>query len=155
MTANSYTRQATWHMGPILKQIDLFGIPVPAFSIKNEQKIATKTGGLATLITICIMLLYGVGKMRQVIQRENPLITQALVLDEFDATTQIDLLDYNFKLAFAVEGIFDQEFRDDPKYVHWYARLAGVYQGEDYSQYLSIHKCDEQDYEKFYPIISY
>ena len=66
------------------------------------------------MLIISMMLIYGVGKMRQLVQKENPLITQALVLDEYDSTTQIDLVDYNFKLAFAVQGIFDQESRDDP-----------------------------------------
>ena len=138
-----------------MHRIDLFGKPISGFSIQNKQKITTVTGGFMTLMITAMMLMYGVGKFRQLATKSNPLITQAILQNEYDSSTLVDLNDKNFRLAFAAQGQFDGKSRDDEKYVKWYARLSGQKDGIEINKPLPFHRCTEEDLDDFNPVIGY
>ena len=114
-----------YRIGTIFNQIDLFGRPVPSFTLKNQQKITSIVGGLFTLFITCMMLMYGSIKWRELATKSNPLITQAVIQNEFDSSQIVNLNDRNFRIAFAVTGAFDNNSRDDPRFVKWFARIFG------------------------------
>ena len=47
----------------ILKEIDIFGAPVPGFNLNGKQSINTHTGGCISIIIISIVLIFGTNKL--------------------------------------------------------------------------------------------
>ena len=57
--------------------------------------------------------------------------------------------DVAFKFAFSVEGYFDKEQKNDPRYTKYMVRARGVENGEKYESILPFHECTEEDWAKF------
>ena len=50
-----------------------------------------------------------------------------------------------------MNGYFDKETRDDPRYVKYWARSLGKKNGEWYEEMLALHKCTNEDWKLFNP----
>lgn len=59
------------------------------------------------MLIIGVLLLYGASKMIQLITRSDPLISTAIIENEYDATKVVNFNDLNFRLAFAVQDSID------------------------------------------------
>lgn len=57
--------------------------------------------------------------------------------------------DYNFPIAFGIEGYLDGKPRTDPIYVEWVVLLAVKTSAGTEEIPLSIHLCNETDYDSF------
>ena len=64
----------SWYMPNVLKKIDIFGQPLPAFNLKGQTEIPTLTGGLCTFIIFCVFIAYGSLKFVHLIEKRNPTI---------------------------------------------------------------------------------
>ena len=62
------------------------------------------------------------------------------------------LNDFDFKIAFGVEGFRSKDLKIDPKYVKWIFRIYGKKEGKEYEQILPYHRCTDKDYDDFFPI---
>ena len=60
----------------MLRQIDRFGEPIPAFNIKGKDKVTTAVGGITTLIVIFLTLSYLITKVNSVLEKETPIINE-------------------------------------------------------------------------------
>lgn len=60
--------------------------------------------------------------------------------------------DKNIQFAFSVEGYLDGEEKYDSRYVKYLVRLYGFKDGKEMEKVVSYHKCEEKDYENFYPM---
>ena len=56
----------------------------------------------------------------------------------------------NFKLAFGVVGYYDRKNRDDKQHVEWSVKLHSVINKVTSIEYLTYHKCTEEDFQDFY-----
>ena len=65
---------------------------------------------------------------------------------------QYDLVENDFKIAFAIQGFQTKDLKDDPRYVKWIFRIYGKKDEVEYEEILPYHKCTESDYAQFYPI---
>ena len=92
------------------------------------------------------MLIYASIKLNQLINRDNPNINETDIPDHYTIEDRVNLDDINFRMAWSVEGVLDNQNRDDPRYVKWIVRLIGKKDGTWYEKILPHHKCTEEDY---------
>ena len=135
-----------------LKRIDLFGMPLPSFNIKGEEKTRTNCGAFLTMLLVSIVVLYASIKSVQLQSRSNPIISAFEQSSDWTAENPINFNERNMKVAFAFEGFRDKKMKADPRYVRWIIRIFGKKDGDSYEKIYPHHECTEQDYELFYPI---
>lgn len=138
-----------WHFQNVFRNLDSFGKDVPAFNIKGETKVNTAVGGVISTFIITLVLIYASIKLNQLINRDNPNINETDIADHYSIEDRIDLNDINFRMAWSVEGVLDEQNRDDPRYVKWIVRMIGKENGTWYEKILPHHKCTEEDYAQF------
>ena len=103
-------------IGGFLQQIDGFGEPLPTFNIRGQEKVNSRVGGIATLLIIFLVAVFGGLKLQQMLEHRNPnLSTYAKDIQNGET---IHLKDRKFRIAFAVEPYFAPRFLlNDPAYV--------------------------------------
>ena len=135
----------------------MFGIPVVSFNLAGKMKVKSNIGFIVTILVVWVMTLFAVAKFDKLLQRKNPLLTQA-ILEDFHDGMDIRLKinskstdpHCNFRLAFGVVGYYDRWARDDPDYVKWEIKLHSVINETKSIKHLSFHKCTPEDYDLFY-----
>ena len=93
--------------------------------------------------------LYSLVKLLQVVRKSNPNISQHTKTSYYDFSEVVNVDEIGFKFAFSVEGYFDKEQKNDPRYVKYMARVRGIYEGRPYERILPIHECTEEDWAEF------
>ena len=58
----------------MLRRIDRFGEPLPAFNIKGKDKVTTAFGGIMTALIIILTLSYFISKVNSIVERSNPIM---------------------------------------------------------------------------------
>ena len=58
----------------ILRSFDMFGLPIPAFNIKGQDKIKTKVGGLLSALVMTLTLGYAITGIYDIKNKANPII---------------------------------------------------------------------------------
>ena len=83
--------------------------------------------------------------------RANPLVSSFLKKNVFESDHALNFDDNNIRFAFAVEGYFDKELKDDTRFVKGFARIKGLKDGKSYEKLFPYHKCTENNYAEFAP----
>ena len=83
--------------------------------------------------------------------RANPLVSSFLKQSFFKPDHVLNFRDNNIRFAFAVEGFFDQELKDDSRFVKGFARFWGFKEGKAYEKLFPYRKCKEEDFAEFAP----
>lgn len=133
----------------VLKQVDKFGAELPTFNIKGQTQFTTITGGILTCMLLTIFSGYALLKLTHLKNKHNPRIGELTEHNFYDYTTQIDLSEIGFKMAFTVEGYLDSKIKDNPKYVKLLARMFYKTDGKQSEKILNMHKCTENDWSQF------
>ena len=60
----------------VLRSIDRFGEPLPAFNIKGKDKVQTAFGGIMTATVIILTLVYFINKFNNIADKKNPILNQ-------------------------------------------------------------------------------
>ena len=92
---------------------------------------------------------YSLLKLTHLKNKHNPRIGEITEHNFYDYTTQIDLDEIGFKMAFTVEGYLDSQIKDDPKYVKLMARMFYKTDGKQSEKILNLHKCTDNDWSQF------
>ena len=142
-----------WHIYNFLRGLDMFGQEVPGFRIKGQRSVNTVLGGLLTGTALLITLVFAGHKWIQLWNRQNPVMSELTQKDHIGPLDKIYYNDIDFRMAFSLEGYFDNERKDDERYVRWIARTwytddNGV-EGEIMH---NMHLCTEKDLKEFYPV---
>ena len=58
----------------MLRRIDKFGEPIPAFNIKGKDKVTTAVGGIMTVTVIILTLSYFITKVNNIADKKNPIM---------------------------------------------------------------------------------
>lgn len=135
-----------------LMQRDWFSVPMPGFNYRGETAIATRLGTSLTFISSVVVLIYAISKFTHLQTVRGSTITS---FEQETANLQNDSFNMqqrNFRIAFAFEGVFDQEFKNDPKFLRSIIRLEGTRKGELYERVLPHRECTAEDYASFHPI---
>ena len=85
-------------------------------------------------------------------EKTYPFLQEFEVTEHYDFTDVIDLNEINYRIAFSFVNSFDKKLRDDPRYVKILARSVRRIDGTLSETILGFHKCEEKDWEKFYPV---
>ena len=131
----------------MLLQLDLFGRPLPTFNIKGHEKVKTWPGVLLTILMFCTVITLSCLLGIRLYNGTNPIISEHTESGVLPRDFQ-----YNFtQMAF---GVYDSNFtsKDNFNFVEFRAVLVRSIQGVQQEKELAIHKCSEEDLEKFYPV---
>lgn len=87
--------------------------------------------------------------------RIHPEISITVETSAFNSEDQLNLPETGFKLAFGAMDYSDRTLVQDESRVKWRVTLD-TYQDLAImeTQYLDFHKCNDEDYRDFYPIVS-
>ena len=124
---------------------------MPGFNMRGRTLVYTLSGGILSFMVALVILSYGAIKLVQLLQRENPNVSEVLSLNVFDNTEVVSLTDIGFKIAFSIEGYLDQQMKDDPRYIKYLVRSYGKRDSVPFEKIHSIHKCTDADYAEFPP----
>ena len=80
-------------------------------------------------------------------------MSELTVPNFYGPNDQLYFNDINFKFAFSAEGYWDEEMKNDKRYVKWMARHWFTNEaGETKNELLGTHKCTKDDLSDFYPV---
>ena len=116
-------RRQAWDAQNYIRSLDSFAKEVPAFNIQGQSQVQTLVGGCFTLLIMIITFSYATSKMIDLSQKKDPFITQSVEKDFYDASKGLNLNQANFRLALGAIN-YNNESRNDPRYVKWIARLT-------------------------------
>jgi hypothetical protein len=103
---------------------DLFARAIPTFHIEGHRKIGTIVGCSLSVLLATLVIGYSCIRGRYLFTGHRPNISSFTVDDERNGTELIHLMDYNFKVAFAVTSVVGDsttETAHDPNFVEWSA----------------------------------
>ena len=79
--------------------MDNFGKEVPSFNVGGETHINTIPGGMLNLLVLVVTLGYAIGKLAELITRDDPNITNSVVPDYYGPDDEFTFADKSFRLA--------------------------------------------------------
>ena len=145
-------RKPNWHLKNVITNEDMFGRPVPTFSLKGEDEIKTISGGILTIIMILTIIAYGSNKAVELFKKNNPVVN---VVNKPNAINEAEIINIgasDFRFSFGIEIKTGKIFADDPAFIRWRVRHFGRKNGEYFQNFLPFHKCTAEDMDQFYPI---
>ena len=80
------------------------------------------------------------------IERHNPVINVETIPEYYSADDRLGMDESKFRMAFTVEGYYDLERKDDPRYVKYLIQISERRDGTYYRSQLTYHECTEADY---------
>ena len=142
----------SWHIGNQLTNLDFFGREVPTFNLKGETHINTSIGGFITVAILITTLAYTTLKFTELYTKADPFINETSIQDYYAQDDTLNLDEINFKFAFSIEGYFDVQDKNNPKYLRQYLRMTESFvDGSVKAISLPYHECTPEDYDEFYP----
>ena len=136
---------------PCLKQIDLFRMPVPTFTLNGRSAVRSYVGGMMTLVILYTTFLFCTLKLKHLLTRHNPTVNSYEVsIDSFDdQVSKFNTSDDGFMMAFAIDS--DNGLKQDPRFIKWVARYIQIIDGETVVRNILLQPCTEEDMQKFNP----
>ena len=58
----------------ILLKFDIFGAPVPSFSLGGRTMVNTRAGASVSIGILTLLLIFGLLKLQHLLERKNPII---------------------------------------------------------------------------------
>ena len=86
------------------------------------------------------------------IDKTYPFLQEFKVNEHYDFTDVIDLNEINYRIAFSFVNSSNKKLKDDPRYVKILVRTVRRIESKLSETILGFHKCEEKDWENFYPI---
>ena len=135
-----------------IKQLDMYGLPMPGFNIEGEQVMTTNTGGVVSVMIIYVTLLFAILKFVNMLNKENPTVFSYFEPDAVDVDYMFNMIDEDFMIAFSLEDYNTGETKMNTDYVKFYAMYSDMKDGKRGTTEVPLHKCTEEDYSRFYPV---
>lgn len=122
MQEKAQEKKSGFGMPRILKELDMFGGPLPTFNIRGKSIVQTHAGGLVSLAILITTLFFAAFKLTALKDRRNPEINIYVEKDAFHNTDRFNVREKNFRMAFGFTDYFIKELKNDKTYIKWYAR---------------------------------
>ena len=142
--------------GNLLRSLDMFGAPLPAFNIRGEEIVKTLPGGCLSVVMLSITLLFGLLKLQHLLERKNPeIVTNEVAFEPDDEEAKLDADDPEYMMAFAITNGILRTPKNDPRYVSFVLEhgLRDEYGNYSAKKYPMV-RCTNDDWSRFYPIES-
>ena len=65
--------------------------------------------------------------------------------DGVSVSNKLNMKEKGFRFAWAFEGSWDRDLKDDPRYVKQYVRVAGRKAGKSFATLLDYHICTDDE----------
>ena len=111
------SEESPWHMFSILRQMDRFGQPIPAFNIKGKNQINTVSGGIMSAIILMVTFGYFLIGLQSLIVGTNRVINYNVVHSHYGIEQGLNMKEKNLRIAIAILGNYDWLMKYDRKYV--------------------------------------
>ena len=121
-------------------RFDLFSKPVRSFTIKGQRDIATVESTIMTFIFTISMLAMISSKINAIVTHRNYKIQIEQLENYHDSDYKLNLQQTGFHIAFAVRSD-DGQFKDDPNFVKWVARVSTKIDDQESYVLLKTHYC--------------
>ena len=115
--------ESPWHIFNLLRLIDRFGQPIPAFNISGKNKINTVVGGILTSAILTITLGYFVKILQEQVSGSSQIITFNVFQSYYGPDKGFNMSENNQRIAIAILGNYDWLTKYDRKYVRLVADL--------------------------------
>ena len=86
----------------MLKDLDLFAIPLPGFNIKGKEAVSTYAGGMLSLAIMYISLMFAALKMVHLLSRHNPSVNTFVQKDAHGTDDVFRPAEEGFRIAFTL-----------------------------------------------------
>ena len=103
-----------------------------------------------TVVALTIIFTFILIKTAMFIDRHNPNFSQATIPEFYDSTSRFEFDENNYQIAIAVVEYKSRKPINDPEYVRWVPQLVRTIDNIKTELPLSYHKCNEDDWAKFY-----
>ena len=130
-----------------LKNVDIFGEPVPSFKISGKGSIKTFTGALISMTIIFLTITFGLIKLQHLLQRKNP--TMISNMAPLEAGQEYSTAQDEFMIATVAENYNTGDGISDPRYVRWVTAYWQRINGELTRKYYPMYKCLDEDFARF------
>ena len=87
--------ESPWHISSILRKIDRFGKPIPAFNMKGKDQIKTVIGGIMTTAIITLTLGYFVIKFQDLMAGTDQIVNYNVLHSYYSGKEGLNLFDAN------------------------------------------------------------
>ena len=132
-----------------LERIDVFESRIPQFNLQGREKIGSVCGGLMSIVMAFFLVIYALLKLQIYLTRGNPQILEVTEGNGIDSQEKLNLKQKGFRFAWAFEGSWDRDLKDDPRYVKQYVRVAGRKAGKSFAKLLNFHRCTDEEMDEF------
>ena len=112
----------------------------------------TVCGGMASLVIIYIVFMFASLKLMHLKSYHQPTINTYTLPSVFTKDDVYETTKQNFRVAVALEGYLTNEFKNDPRFVKWFAMAQIFEDGKSTKREVPMNPCTEEDYEKFFPV---
>ena len=130
-----------------LKNIDIFGKPVPTFSIRGQTEVKTLCGALISLFIMFLTIMFGILKLQHLFERKNSTINTNI--SPLEAGVKYKLDQDEFMMAFTAENYDTGAPLSDPRYVKWVTAYWERVGGEWIINWFPMHKCSGAEMARF------
>ena len=139
--------EKSWHIGRVISGMDSFGMEVPSLNLKGETQVNTLIGGVVSALILMLTLAYAANTAIELVEPQNPTITEVTAKDHFDESELLDLRETNFKMAFSFYDIIGNKLLNDTSYVQFFVHVRTMTpEGKSYEILSKYHECTESDY---------
>ena len=91
-------------MFKFLKELDMFGAPVPGVNMQGKTEQKTVLGSMISIIIIGLTLFFALFKLQHMLIRKSPQVTTLVEEEGVPPDERFDLTDpANFMMAFTTE----------------------------------------------------
>ena len=84
------------------EKIDVFGEPMPGFNLNGRDAVTSQVGVFASIIMICLVLVFMTVKFMVLAQRKAPLITNATIPSYYDNSLEWSWAENGYRMAFGI-----------------------------------------------------
>ena len=142
----------TWYCNAATKQsalaffldFDIFGSPIPTFTIAGHSKVRTVAGSCASIMIFALTLVFGLLKLQHLLLRKNPLINTNIM--PLPMLTTYDTNQAKFKMAVSAESYDTGAGISDPRYVRWVVSYVQRRNNVFNNKIYPMHKCHEEEF---------
>ena len=115
--------EKSWHIGRVISGMDSFGMEVPSLNLKGETHVNTLIGGVVSALILMLTLAYAANTAFELVEPQNPSITEVTTKDYFDEGELLDLREANFKIAFTFYDLIGKKVLNDTSYMQIFAHI--------------------------------
>ena len=133
----------------LIKNLDIFGTPVPSFNIDGETSVKTWSGACTSIIIFMLTCAFGLIKLQDMFERKNPMMTTNTERLEADESVSINLAD--LMMAFSFQRSTGGEYKYGQRYVKFIAEAYQLKNSKTIRTYYPLHPCSDEEFDKFYP----